>query len=448
MLVKVYASGTNVQRLAKGAHKVDGVVYASYSQLEAAGGVVKRKFFASNVSELKTAVEAELDEQIQPSWNKVWAKPDRNRVFIESLFIGLVGDNEMRPEINLSAMTEEMIDCFMINVSANNKEMSKVKEIVSKVLPQWHVTVLNGDYTSNKQAEFQVTKETNQAKIADKKGVIVIANQMGSRSFSIPAIQANVIAFDRGSVDATTQKVSRCLTPGLKYNGEEKDYGYIIDFSFDPNRSENIEEVLLQEVIQVQKSNESNFADAVRFVFNNVNMFRYAKYGEFTQVTETDMFAILGDNENLLRVADVTVDAAAAIESGVFDILASVTSAGKSDKKKKEAINAKTGFKEGGTKGDKTATDKDKRSIEKIINEAIRSLNMSATSVYDLANEGDSYRECIEAIAEYEDLGDEFEALFGVQAEQVLHLLDEAVLNEPVLDVVVQNSKVVDSAFV
>jgi hypothetical protein len=177
-------------------------------------------------------------------------------------------------------------------------------------------------------------------------------------------------------------------------------------------------------------------------------MFRYAKYGEFTQVTETDMFAILGDNENLLKVADVTVDVTLAVETGIFDILASVTASGKNEKKKKEAIKAKTGFKEDGNKGNKAEIDKAKRSIEKIINEAIRSLNMSATSVYDLADTGDTYAECVEIISEYDDTRAEFEALFGVTAEQVLELLEAGVLNEPVLDVVVQNSKVVDSLFV
>ena len=34
MFIKVFASGTNVQRLAKGSGRADGVIYSAYSQLE------------------------------------------------------------------------------------------------------------------------------------------------------------------------------------------------------------------------------------------------------------------------------------------------------------------------------------------------------------------------------------------------------------------------------
>ena len=48
---------------------------------------------------------------------------------------------------------------------------------------------------------------------------------------------------------------------------------------------------------------------------------------------------------------------------------------------------------------------------------------MSATSVYHLANlEGESYRECLEIIANNDNLDNEFISLFGVSSDNVINL--------------------------
>ena len=438
MLIKVFASGTNVQRLAKGSGRADGVIYTAYSQLEKTEDkIVKRKFYMLQVDDLKKDVET-LDEVIQPSWIKIWGKPNGNKSFINKLFLSLTGEEALRQEINLSNLTGETIDCFMMLVSANKAEMKQIKDIAERALPNWHIKILNGDYTNNKQAQYETTKEINEARIAGKDGVIIIANQMGSRSYSISEIQATVIAYDRGSVDATVQKVSRCLTPGKTYTGETKEYGHILDLSFDPNRSENVERLLVDEIIMVQKSEGLDFPSATKFVLSSIDCFK-VKYGTAVEVTEEDMFNLLGNNDNLLRVADVTVDVDAALD--IIEDLANVTASGKQDKKTRDAINtAKNTIREGES-SQRTPTDSEKRELEKIINNAIRSLNMSATSVYNLAGSGESYRECIDAIKRNKDDENEFKELFGVGTDVVEIILDRELLNEPILDVIVQNSK-------
>ena len=446
MLIKVFASGTNVQRLAKGSGRADGIIYTAYSQLEQTeDSIVKRKFYMLEVDSLKKDVE-ELDEKVQPSWTKIWGKPNGNKAFITKLFLSLAGEEPLRQEINLSNLTGESIDCFMMLVSANKREMKQIKEIAERAIPNFHIKVLNGDYTSNKQAQYETTKEINEARIAGKDGVIIIANQMGSRSYSISEIQATVIAYDRGGVDATVQKVSRCLTPGTTYSGERKETGHIFDMSFDPNRSENVERLLVDEIIQVGKSEDIDFPTATSFVLSSIDCFK-VRYGTAVEVTEEDMFDLLGDNDNLLRVADVTVDVESAMD--LIDDLANVNAAGKQDKKTREAVNgAKNTVRDGESNG-RTLTDNEKREMEKIINNAVRALNMSATSVYILANGGNTYRDCIERIASNNEDAHEFEELFGVTPGVVEIILEREMLNEPILDVIVQNSKnVVDSPFI
>ena len=445
MFISVYASGTNVQRLAKCSRNIDGVLYTAYSQLEKEEpGIIKRRFYCTEVNSLKEQVEA-LDEKVQPSWAKIWGKPLANKSFVGQLLESLTGEDTLRPELNLSAMAETPVDCFMLLVSANKKEMAEIGKIAERHIPDWHVKILNGDFTNNKNAEYETTQEINEARIAGKKGIMIIANQMGSRSYSIPEIQATVIAFDRGSVDATAQKVSRCLTPGKTYDGTEKEVGIIVDLSFDPNRAENIEKLILEEAVSVQRdgANADDFTSAVKYVLSSVDLFKM-KYGTAVQMTEEEMFGIFGNNENLLKVADVSVDIAGIIESGLFDALTNVNVDGKPSNEKKavlgeDVINA---IREGGSISDRNSRDPEVKSAEKTINDAIRALNMSATSVYHLSNlEGESYRECIEIIANNQDLDNEFIDLVGVSANIVIRLLDNNYLNEAILDVIVQNSK-------
>jgi hypothetical protein len=453
--VRVYASGTNVQRLARCSPDIDGVIYTAYSELEQTEpGIIRRKFFCTQVDSLKQEVET-LDEKIQPSWIKIWDRPLANKAFVGKLLQSLTGEDSLRPELNLSEMTGETVDCFMLLVSANNKEMKQIYEISEREIPEWHVKVLNGDFTSNRNAEDETKREINEARIAGKKGVVIIANQMGSRSYGIPAIQATVIAYDRGSVDATMQKVSRCLTPATKenlmFNGStKKDYGYIVDLSFDPNRAENIERLILEEAIQIQRSDEVDFTSAVRYVLTSVDLFKMNEFGYAEEVTEEDMFKILGDNDNLIKVADVAVDVVAAVQSGLFNILANVNASNKPSTSKKAVVgaNAINAVTKGSNLGKGGLTDKDKKNIEKIINNAIRSLNMSATSVYDLANGGDSYRGCLELIKDNPSLDTEFQELFGIGAEDAITLVDARALNEAILDVIVQNSKSIDNVFI
>lgn len=446
MLIKVFASGTNVQRLAKGSGRADGVIYTAYSQLEQTEeNIVRRKFFMLEVDSLKQDVE-QYDEKVQPSWIKLNSKPNGNKTFHSMLVRSLTGQEPLRQELNLSNLTGEQIECFMILTSADKKGMKQLKEIYERAVPNYHIKVLNGDYTTNKQAQYETAREINEARIAGKEGLIIIANQMGSRSYSIPEIQATVIAYDRGSVDATVQKVSRCLTPGKTYSGETKEVGHIVDLSFDPNRSENVERLLVDEIIQVSKSENLDFPAATSFVLSSIDCFK-VRYGTAVEVSEEDMFSILGNNESLLRVADVTVDVNSALD--LIEDLANVTAAGSHDKKTRDAINsAMNKIREGG-QADREPTDAEKRELEKIINNAVRALNMSATSVFNLADGGETYRECISNISKDPEDAKEFQELFGVTTEIVEVILDRELLNEPILDVIVQNSKnTVDSPFV
>ena len=447
MFINVVASGTNVQRLAKTAGKnVDGVVCTAYSQLEKTeDNIVKRQFFRTNIATLRDEVQ-KLDATVMPSWSKIWAEPEANRVFIENLFQCLTGRNSLRRELNLEFMAKERVSCFMVFVSANKAPMNRLQSIIENALDdEWAVMILNGDKTSNRESEWNTRVVIAEAKRANKKGVIIISNQMGSRSYSVSEIQATVMAYDSGSVDASLQKSSRMATPGMTYHGTNKPVGMIVDLSFDPNRNENIERLIIEEAAMLTRADEEDaddFVKAVRFFLSSVDVFKMGAYGQIEKVDEAQMFEILGDNETLLKIADVTYDIEAAISSGVFDILAKVA-VGKKSKDRKEAANdgVKNQIIQGGTDKEPKLTDKEKRAAEKIIAEAISKINGSATTIYYLANGGDTFREVLVLISNNSAFNVEFEEFYGITAEEAIRVLDEGALDELILDTIVQNSQ-------
>lgn len=440
-LFKVFASGTNVQRLAKGAGRVDGVIYTAYSQLEKTeDSIVNRKFYMLDLNELKEDVE-KLDGKIQPSWTKIWGKPYANKAFIKKFFNSLVGNEPLQQGINLSNLTDEDIKCFMLLVSANNKEMDQIKKIAEQQIPNYHIKVLNGDYTTNNEAEWVTTKEINESRRDGKDGVIIIANQMGSRSYSVSEIQATVIAYDKGSVDALTQKVSRCLTPGETFDGETKKYGHIFEMSFDGNRHENIENLLVTEAMQVHKDEGIDFAKSMTFVLSSIDCFK-VRFGTAVEVDEADMFERISDQNVLLGIANVTVDV-----NGILDLLPrlqDIKIMKSQPKASKLAIDTAINTIREGDEKETKQSDKEQKDLQKLIDQVINELNMSATSVCFLAGGGsvdvETYRECIEMIIQNRKEAAEFQEFFSVEPELVIELLDKGVLNEPMLDIIMRMS--------
>ena len=308
---------------------------------------------------------------------------------------------------------------------------------------------MNGDNTTNKDAEQETKELLDKAKTNGKHGVVIIANQMGSRSYSVSEIQATVIAYDRGSVEGAEQKSSRCLTPGVAMSGEQKQIGMIVDLSFDPNRNENVERLVLEEILKVQAAMKSDFTSAVKFVLNTIDLFRVREFGQVEKVTYADMFKLLSNNDALLKVADISINHSMLVNERIIDILSMVKCQGKKIQEKAPVVgeNAKKYLDGQQSMSIAEMSEKQSKDLEKLVNNAVHSLNMSATSVFDLANGGESYRECLSRVACDLSLSEEFEELFGISADGALELCECGFLNEAILDIIVQNSQEISSPF-
>ena len=169
---------------------------------------------------------------------------------------------------------------------------------------------------------------------------------------------------------------------------------------------------------------------------SKVNEFGYA-----VEVSEEDLFEFIGDNENLLRVANVTADIGLIVENGLLEQLVAVNVAASGAKSKKTVAGEDVLNRIKVNDNDpKLKNQKDPliKQAEQIANSAIQSINNSATSVYFMTSgEGSTFRSCLRSVIKPE----QFNEIIGVSPKFVEKLLDLEILNEPLLDVIVQNSK-------
>jgi hypothetical protein len=450
----MFASGTNIQRLSRCTRAVEGVLCATYSELEQneVEGIVRRKFIATSISsELKAQID-KFDPKNQPSFSKIWDRPLPNKAFIAQMAQDLTGYNSLNPRLNLSSLADTTISCIQLWTSCDIDPMKHVERIIKDAIPKWLVCKINGSETTGADAEAFTRKKIEEAKELKLDGVLIISSIMTARSFSIPEIQATVLAFDRGSADSAAQKASRCLTPGNTYHyldkmQSPKSEGLIVDLGMDPNRFENIEAIVLEESLANQVAgNADNFHDAVKYTLASMNLFTVNEYGYLEEITETDMFRIFNDTENLLKIADVDIDISAISDLEIVKILKNIKGGDPALQKVKDIIakdvvnSVIKGIKK---PKDVREIDKETKSLKALLKTAIKALNMSATSVFNLADvfELKSYRECLAVIQKDKAKANEFKELFGISANDMLTLLKSGLLQEAILDLVVLAGK-------
>lgn len=444
--VIIGASGTNSHLTASITGKVDGVVYATYSELEKTEDVPRRHFFMLGLDSLIGYVKNVNDEH-KPSWFKIWKQPYANREFLKQFIRSLVGLEPLRPGLNLSNIANEDINVFMIATSADIKSMNKAAEIFKKYAPEYHIVVLNSDHTSNRKATEKTKQEIVKAKLDGKSGVIILTNQMGSRSFSVPEIQAVILAYDNGSVAAATQLASRALTSGNKFDGEKKEKACIVSVSFDPNRSEHISGMIIDEAMQVRKSTGMSYTNAVRSVMASINCFEVGDYGNLVAVNEEDILLRMDKQENLLRVADSCANTQAANEiindPELMSKLKNMFSGSmKNTKTKHDAITGTINTVPKNNNKNSITSDVEKKSRENIIRKVVQAINMSATSVQSLAGWSvNTYRGCLDIIKNDTSRNKEFNEIYGADPIVVEKLLDKGLLSENMLDLIVEQSK-------
>jgi superfamily II DNA or RNA helicase len=254
--------------------------YTLSQTMESVKNIVKPRFMRLS---LEKAVEKfdRLPEEYRTDWSKLLMDVDKSRGvlsnLIQSLFGEYNGENVGLYDLDMTTASRKVT---MIFANTKNKsQQRKFVKLIREVLgSRYIVKLVNGDETNNRKAEKDVKKVIAQAKREGKK-VVLVSKDMASRSFSVSAIDTVMLMFDRGSYATIAQKISRVLTPGKTFDGQDKVYGNIISLSLDPNR-EDVSPIDEYIVYEAEKVEVEDLNDGIQRVLRSVQILTNGQGGE------------------------------------------------------------------------------------------------------------------------------------------------------------------------
>lgn len=254
--------------------------YTLSQTMESVKNIVKPVFMRLS---LEKAVEKfdRLPEEYRTDWSKLLMDVDKSRGVLETFIKALFGvyNGEVIGLYNLN-MDSARRDVTMIFANTKNKtQQDKLVKLIQQVLGgNYIVKLVNGDETTNRDAEKDVENVIARAKRENKK-VVLVSKDMASRSFSVSEIDTVMLMFDRGSYATISQKISRVLTPGKTFNGEDKVFGNIISLSLDPNR-EDVSPIDEYIVYEAEKVDVDDLNEGIQRVLRSVQILTNGEGGE------------------------------------------------------------------------------------------------------------------------------------------------------------------------
>jgi hypothetical protein len=242
--------------------------------------IVKPRFMRLS---LENAIEKfdRLPMEYRTDWSKMLMDVDMSHGVLETLIKALFGiyGGSIIGLYDLD-MTSAPKDVTMIFANTKNKvQQEKLVKLIQQVLGgNFIVMLVNGDETNNRKAEKDVKNLIKQAQRENKR-VVLVSKDMASRSFSVSEIDTVMLMFDRGSYATISQKISRVLTPGKTFKGEDKVFGNVISLSLDPNR-EDVSPIDEYIVYEAEKVEVEDLNDGIQRVLRSVQILTNGQGGE------------------------------------------------------------------------------------------------------------------------------------------------------------------------
>lgn len=203
-------------------------------------------------------VEGEMKEL--PSWTKFVANPYKAKGFfvniLQSIFEGKGNYDELNVDIQTNRAEREMlgendgrrIAMMFLPGNTKNDTQSPIANIAREALRGYAVIEVNGDHMKGEDAEKKVKEFIKEN---SDKSILILAAKMAQRSFSVGDIDELYLAYDNGENSSTIQKMSRALTPKSKTK-----IGKIFSLSFDPNRDDKLDQVLIESALNLANRSE------------------------------------------------------------------------------------------------------------------------------------------------------------------------------------------------
>lgn len=240
-----------------------------------------------------------------PCWSKFAKNPLKAKGFfarmIEAIFLGEGNADDMNADYQFNAVPKQRV--AMMFMSIDNAQLETVVALAKGLLKGYHVVGIGGVFdVKNVNAEV-ITKNAIQIAKDNGESVLIISGGMAQRSYSVPEITELYLAYDNGEAGATIQKMSRALTPG-----DAGKIGRIVSLSFDPNRDDKFDQMLVTTAKNYQQTHGlPSLKEALKKVIATVDIFRCTDDGRDRFEFDTYLAQLL-QNNSLTRICGKTAD--------------------------------------------------------------------------------------------------------------------------------------------
>jgi hypothetical protein len=381
------------------------------------------------------AVEDGADEELLPSWSKFATDPMKSKGFftymLQALFDGKHDALELDVEYQVGEIADRRV-AMMFIASANNENLMKTAQIADRALPGYTVITLCG-HKENRINGQRVTNRNSQQLVNEiieesETNVLVLSNQMAARSFSIPEITELYLAYDNGDNGATVQKMSRTLTPS---NSSSK-VGRVFSLSFDPNRDDKFDSMIMEAALKVKKEDE-DIVSAMRRVLQSIDIFRSSQDGaklfdeaEFIKqsMARNGLSRVMG---KVADISSIPTEVAISLSEGTIDV-ARMTKVMKSSKGKTYA-----------EKAERKKNNKRDLSHEKMI-ARVREMITTIVENMDIIifGTGESNVQSALTFVEENNLQDAVEEQFGCEFDLIRFVFDTGIIKQDWIDIRMQ----------
>lgn len=367
-------------------------------------------------------VEGEMKEL--PSWAKFVAHPVKAKGFfiniLQSIFQGKGNLDELNVELQTEECPKRRVAMIFMPDNTRKDKLVIIAKIAQQALPNFEVIELSGNTTTQKKAQQKV-KEIMESN--PNKSILILAAKMAQRSFSIGKIDELYLAYDRGENGATIQKMSRALTP----DSEDK-VGKIFSLSFDANRDDKFDALLVQTAFnQVKRNpNSTDIREELARILRTVDIFNCTEEGAIPIKVDTfieqalsrkSISRVMGKIADIDSLPDNVINALA---NGDIDYLKNERIEATSSGKTKETVK-KGGS---GSKDRKPVTDKTREQVRQMITTIIENS--------DITIQGTGTQNIREALNMIKEWGEQstIESEFGVSFEIIKYIFDTQIIKQ------------------
>lgn len=374
------------------------------------------------------AVDNGVMEDLLPSWTKFVADPIKASGFFTYMLQAIFEGKHSSEELSVKLQTRDSSRrVAMMFLPGNTKKtsMADVLNIAETALGDFEVVMLNGSTTTNRESE----KKVKEVLETSNKNVLIISASMAQRSFSIPEITELYLAYDNGSNGATIQKISRALTA----NGKNNKVGKIFSLSFDPNRDDKFDALVLEAALNLQEKNGGDIKDHMATILKSIDIFSCTENGpekfevaSFVEqaLSRNSVSRVLGNAADISKLTG-------AISSALANGNVSISALDQVDAAIKGKTKNKTPFDKvfDAVKNDKDPNKKDIAKVREMLVTIVENVDFIIIST-----ETTNIKQALEVVVEWNEQS-QVERQFNVPFEVIQFVFENDVINQNFVDI-------------